>query len=127
MKRADTEVKRADEAPDAAALMPGPAPRPGSGTCSGAPAGLTTLLSDAETQARDLTEQLQTQVSSAATRTMAIHLERAVRSLRHVPQAELAHACVELRSPAALANYGVLPLHGLLPHVRVPRHAFGEV
>jgi CheY-like chemotaxis protein len=50
---------------------------------------LSTLLSDVETQARDLTGQLQAQTSSATVRTTAARLERAVRSLRQVLQGAL--------------------------------------
>lgn len=51
-------------------------------------AHLSTLLSDVETQAHHLSEQLQTQASSTTVRTMAARLERAVRSLRQVLQGE---------------------------------------
>ncbi|MFI5688219.1 two-component system response regulator [Streptomyces sp. NPDC051636] len=51
-------------------------------------AQLSTLLSDVETQARDLTGQLQAHASSATVRTTAARLERAVRSLRQLLQGE---------------------------------------
>jgi CheY-like chemotaxis protein len=47
-------------------------------------AQLYTLLSDVETQARDLAGQLQAQTSSATARTTAARLEHAVRGLRQV-------------------------------------------
>ncbi|MGW0712494.1 response regulator [Streptomyces sp. NPDC002643] len=53
------------------------------------PAQLSTLLSDAETQAHDLTGQLQAQAPRATVRTTAARLERAVRSLRQVLQGAL--------------------------------------
>ncbi|MER6154164.1 response regulator [Streptomyces sp. NPDC001868] len=52
-------------------------------------AQLSTLLSDVETQAHDLTGQLQAQASRATVRTSAARLERAVRSLRQVLQGVL--------------------------------------
>ncbi|MEU0119905.1 response regulator [Streptomyces bobili] len=52
-------------------------------------AQLSTLLSDVETQARDLTGRLQAQASSATVRTTAARLEGAVRSLRQVLQGAL--------------------------------------
>ncbi|MFJ9737311.1 two-component system response regulator [Streptomyces sp. NPDC101166] len=57
-------------------------------------AQLSTLLSDAETQARDLTGQLQAQAPRATVRTTAARLERAVRILRQVLQGAL-----ELQEP----------------------------
>ncbi|MER6858623.1 response regulator [Streptomyces pilosus] len=56
------------------------------GTATDLLAQLSTLLSDAETQAHDLTGQLQAQAPSATVRTTASRLERAVRSLRQVLQ-----------------------------------------
>lgn len=64
-------------------------------------AQLSTLLSDVETQARDLTGQLQAQAVSATVRTTVARLERAIRSLRQVLQEEpgAPPAPVSLHSP----------------------------
>ncbi|WP_308401194.1 response regulator [Streptomyces sp. AC512_CC834] len=75
-------------------------------------AQLSTLLSDAESQAHDLTGQLRAKASSATVRTTANRLERAVRSLRQVLQGAL-ELQEELGSPPAPAS-----LHS--PHS--PRH-----
>ncbi|WP_338900157.1 response regulator [Streptomyces sp. TG1A-60] len=61
----------------------------GTGPATDLTAQLSTLLSDAETQAHDLTGQLQTQASRATVRITAARLERAVRSLRQVLQGAL--------------------------------------
>ncbi|MGC9442504.1 response regulator [Streptomyces sp. WG5] len=66
-------------------------------------AQLSTLLSDAESQAHDLTGQLQAQASSATVRTTANRLERAVRSLRQVLQGAL-ELQEELGAPPAPAS-----------------------
>ncbi|WP_327349131.1 two-component system response regulator [Streptomyces europaeiscabiei] len=58
----------------------------GTGPATDLLAQLSTLLSDAETQAHELTEQLQTQASRTTVRITAARLERAVRSLRQVLQ-----------------------------------------
>ncbi|MFD5416902.1 PleD family two-component system response regulator [Streptomyces sp. NPDC127069] len=67
-------------------------------------AQLSTLLSDVEMQARDLTGQLQAQEASATTRTAAAHLEREVRSLRRVLRdaSELEGEPDALPTPASL-------------------------
>ncbi|MEU7017255.1 response regulator [Streptomyces sp. NPDC046385] len=62
------------------------------GDTTGLLAQLSSLLSDAETQARDLTAQLQAQASSTKAKAAAARLEHAVRDLRQM----LEHA-LELR------------------------------